>query len=88
MSRGEFYHEALVRSIRERDDCDDDLRGACDEIEDCRDEIARLRLTDAERAAIERSVETLDGVEDLHPTACEADAAAVATLRKLLERTE
>jgi len=49
-------------------------------------EITRLRLTDAEREAIERSIETLDGVEDLHPTTCEADAAAVATLRKLLER--
>lgn len=45
-------------------------------------------LADAEREAIERSIETLGGVEDLHPTASEADAAAVATLRNLLERTK
>lgn len=43
MSDNEFYHEALIRRLRERDDCDDDIGGACDEIEDCYEEIARLR---------------------------------------------
>lgn len=42
MSDNEFYHEALVRRIRDRDDCDDDLRGACDEIEGCYEAIRRL----------------------------------------------
>lgn len=52
MGDSEFYHEALIRRIRERDDCDDDLRGACDEIEDCYETIERLRLTDTEQEAL------------------------------------
>lgn len=79
MSDSEFYHEALIRRIRERDDCDDDLRGACDEIEGCYETIKGLRLTDAEREAVEQVVDAANGEATAEPW-------AVATLRGLLER--
>lgn len=52
-----------------------------------RDEIKRLTLTDDERAAIERGLESLDGVEDMSADASRLDAKAAATLRWLLKRT-
>lgn len=83
MSDSEFYHAALIRRLRERDDCDDDIRGACDEIEDCYEsierleaEIASLRLTDAEREALWFAV----------AYAQNAANPAEAALRGLLER--
>lgn len=86
MSDNEFYHEALIRRLRERDDCDDDIGGACDEIEDCYEEIARLRaeverlrLTDAEREAVETFA--FDRPMDRATT-----AQTAATLRALLAR--
>ena len=91
MSDSEFYHAALIRRLRERDDCDDDIRGACDEIEDCYEsierleaEIASLRLTDAEREAIERSISRLLDAEYYGGP----EPASVVTLRGLLERTK
>ena len=45
-------------------------------------------LTDAEREAVQRSIDTLDGLKDLCPTSCGADAIAAATLRGLLDRTK
>jgi hypothetical protein len=49
------------------------------EIERLRDEIARLRLTDEEREAVEYFAA-------FHRSPREADANAAATLRKMLER--
>jgi methylphosphotriester-DNA--protein-cysteine methyltransferase len=45
-------------------------------------------LSDAEREAIERAMNTLNGIEDLSPTATANDEMAIATLRRLLERTK
>mgnify|MGYP003336570338 CR=1 FL=1 len=45
-------------------------------------------LTDAEREAIERGADALDGIEDLSAGAVGADASAVFTLRSLLARTQ
>ena len=51
-----------------------------------RAEIARLRLTDAEREAVERGYCSLMGVEDMSSECSRWDMEAAATLRGLLER--
>ena len=67
-------------------DCTPEERRQFSEIEDLQEEIARLRITDAEREAIKEAMEGYaewmndDGV--LHPEA----ASTVATLRGLLAR--
>lgn len=43
-------------------------------------------LTDEEREAIERAIDSLVGVEDLSPDASQQDDAAACVLRSLLER--
>jgi hypothetical protein len=48
--------------------------------------LARLRLTDEEREAIERGIDSLVGVEDVSADAGPMDAAAACTLRGLIER--
>lgn len=53
---------------------------------DCRAEIARLRLTDAERAAVEKAAATAQEAVDKKLLGWEDDAATAATLRGLLER--
>lgn len=50
------------------------------------DEIARLRITDEEREAIERGYYALTGVEDMSVECVRRDAEAADTLRKLLAR--
>lgn len=97
MSGSEFYHEALVRRIRDRDDCDDDLRNACYEIEHCHEairrleaQIERMRLADEEREAIGKAAVAYarrekDGVGLLDDGPVECGQIA-ATLRKLLDR--
>ena len=52
-------------------------------LENAAAEVQRLRLTDAEREAVERAIATLDGWK-LQPR----DAGDAATLRGLLERTK
>ena len=50
-----------------------------------RDEIERLRLTDAERAALDDGIDSVSGDESLSPS----QRREIATsLRKLLERTK
>jgi hypothetical protein len=53
---------------------------ASDLMDEAADEIARLRLTDAEREAIEH------GLEQLEPHADTESKQSAAALRKLLER--
>jgi hypothetical protein len=50
------------------------------------DEIERLRLTDAEREAVRRAIDTLGGIEDLLADAGIKDDAALRSLRGLLDR--
>lgn len=45
-------------------------------------------LTDEEREAIRRAMDTLNAIEDVSPTASASDAMAAARLRALLERTK
>ena len=45
-------------------------------------------LTDEEREAIERGIDSLVGVEDMSAEAGTADDAAACTLRELIERTK
>ena len=51
-------------------------------------EIEDLRLTDEERAALTRAIETLEGVEYLEAFATENDATAATILRGLLARND
>jgi hypothetical protein len=46
-----------------------------------------LTLTDAERAAVERAIDAMNGVEDISASWSQREAEAIATLRGLLERT-
>jgi hypothetical protein len=55
-------------------------------LEEAAAEIARLRLTDAEREALNRGIDALCGVEDVSDGACRRDDAAARTLLALLER--
>ena len=59
-------------------------------LRDMADEIARLRITDAEREALERICEAADDIIDEDKRAngvyWQDDAAAVAVVRGLLER--
>ena len=48
----------------------------------------RLRLTDEERAALTRAIETLEGVEYLEAFSTENDATAATILRGLLARND
>lgn len=50
------------------------------------DEIERLRLTDAERDAVELAIDSMSGVEDISASWSQREMAAIATLRGLLER--
>ena len=50
------------------------------------EEISRLRLTDAEREAVERACCSLGGVVDMSAECTEWDADARLTLLSLLER--
>ena len=50
------------------------------------DEIERLRLTDEERAAVERAIDALSGVEDWSVDVVAKDRQAAATVRELLAR--
>ena len=59
-----------------------------DEIQWLRSERQRLRLTDAEREAIERACCSLGGVIDRSAECSEWDAEARQTLLSLLERTK
>ena len=49
---------------------------------------AAARLTDEEREAIERGIDSLVGVQDMSAEAGTADDAAACTLRELIERTK
>lgn len=49
-------------------------------------EIEDLRLTDEERAAIERAIDTLNAVQDIAPSATAADAMAAWRLGQMLKR--
>ena len=65
----------------------EELRAAADQADsEYREEIARLRLTDAEREALNRGIDALYGVEDVSDGACRRDDAAARTLLALLER--
>ena len=44
-------------------------------------------LTDAEREAVERAIDAMNGVEDISASWSQREAEAIATLRGLLERT-
>lgn len=70
----------ILRDISNEIGLEEDLAQAC---RDGSREIERLRLTDAEREAVERVIATL-GSWQLQPR----DAGDAATLRGLLERTE
>jgi hypothetical protein len=54
--------------------------------EELQAEIERLRLTDAEREAVRRAIDTLGGIEDLLADAGIKDDAALRSLRGLLDR--
>ena len=68
----------------------DAARLASDECPSLRGEVVPLyrspTLTDAEREAIERGIDSLLGVEDMSAGAGTADDAAACLLRSLLER--
>lgn len=64
------------------------LAAARDEIKQLRAEVARLRLTDAEREAVDMAIDLLNGVEDVSAGASSRADAAAAMLRGLLERTK
>jgi hypothetical protein len=49
-------------------------------------EIERLRLTDAEREAVERAIDRFDGIEDCSAGSGARDDSARCSLRGLLER--
>ena len=46
-----------------------------------------VTLTDAEREAVERAIDAMNGVEDISASWSQREAEAIATLRGLLERT-
>ena len=46
----------------------------------------RLRLTDAEREAVELAIDSMSGVEDISASWSQRETAAIATLRGLLDR--
>jgi ABC-type molybdenum transport system ATPase subunit/photorepair protein PhrA len=74
-----FWLSSTLRNdLRESEQIRDALVSA---VHDCRAEIARLRLTDAEREAVEWCVE----MAVVHATECDEE---IATLRGLLERTK
>jgi hypothetical protein len=68
-------------------ECGCDADWTPQEVYDLRAEIERLRLTDAEREAIERACCSLGGVIDNSAERAEWDADARMTLLSLLERT-
>jgi hypothetical protein len=51
-----------------------------------KEQVADMRLTDEEREAIERGIDSLVGVEDVSADAGPMDDAAACTLRGLIER--
>lgn len=63
-------------------DCTAEERRQYGEIEDLEDEIARLRLTDAERESLEGAIDVLEQEDQWHA----AGEARIKTLRALLER--
>ena len=48
--------------------------------------VQRLRLTDAEREAVELAIDSMNGVEDISASWSQRETEAIATLRGLLER--
>ncbi len=67
-------------------DCTETERRQYAEIEELQEQVASLRLTDAEREAIERGIDSLLGVEDMSAGAGTDDDAAACLLRSLLDR--
>ena len=63
-----------------------DWAAACESARLASAEITRLRLTDAEREAVEAAVAEFAGLADEHDSP--RDAARAATLRGLLDRTK
>lgn len=65
-------------------DCTDRERRMYRELND----VQELLLTDEERAALTRAIETLEGVEYIEAFSTENDATAAAILRGLLARND
>lgn len=80
------YRTALQRCVAEKAA---DWRAACESAEIASAEIARLRLTDAEREAVEWASKTLCvGWHDLDADGKQRSRKASATLRAFLERVK
>lgn len=75
-----------VRSLEARLE---ELRTAADQAdEEYRDEIERMRLTDAERQAVEVGISSCEQIGQYQHWADRINERAAATLRGLLERTK